>query len=1094
MTNPGLLLQACTHWGLGFIMKNSISKPVLAILATGILLTGAVLWFGLHPRKTAAPENLPAVAETSKPIPVPAPKTIPSPAKPLVAGADNNFLAVIPISLTNIIDDADSTWFRNDAAAKTLPTGTQVYGGIEFWLQGAIHLQGLATRDDQHQKFRTNITVPLDETNFADGKISVSERGKNIASIYFLGGTRFSTPAGEKFADVLWHYADGTASRSGIQYNIHLRDWWRSPYEDPARLPNELTKVAWQGPHPTRKTGSIRLYRVALINPHPEKIIRSLEFVSAMARPSLFVVALTLDPLMPGARPDNLTSEEMADPELNGQLQLFVQDSQGHPLVGAKVSVDSRSKIGSISPKFTTDASGMALVRYPDTGLQTLDVNAEHDDFSGRKMRWDVSAGDTVPANYTLKLASEVKIGGIVLDPENNPISGATIRLYRFWSGNDGNPDKKGEQANFTTQQQTTDADGHWQAKGLPQELIDHIGFEISHPDYVGTAANVGDNGSNEKQLREGTYKTILKRGQDVSGRVVDDAGNPVSGATVWAGRKYTRERKQATSDSGGQFSFHSVEIGDVQFSVMAKNHSPDSKMISVKPDMAEIIFRLKAGSVIRGHVQDESGQPVASARVNLEGNYGELAYDAYEFNANTDSNGDFSWDGAPAEEMPFYISHDGFEAKRGVKLAPNQDNTITMHKSRQLEGVVLDATTEQPVTKFTVRTGHTSGDNDSNVYGVIRYKDFSAADGRFTLTLEEEDDNAVLVMADGYADKVEKFPDAQNGSVQIIVKLKPAATLSGVVLGPDGTPAPGVTVAASDGSSSHGYVSLTGGRLRSYDAQSKMATTDDQGRFKLGSVPDDGLVVAAGDPGFARAPLAEVRNSGTITLQAWGRIEGTLKIGGQPGVGKELLFNLNIPGIGTDFNGYKSTVDDQGQFTMEKIPPGEGAIVRLIQNTPNSWTHSDSTSVTIKSGETTQVSLGDNGAVLVGRIRMDVQTTNDAPLNYDGTLSGQMPQQPSFNSSEEAQAYYKSPEWQALMKLHKQYSIELKVDGSFSVDNVVPGVYSLNISARVGGSRRWEHPPMAQGNTSVTVPDSFSPTTPIDIGEVELKSTPQQN
>jgi hypothetical protein len=186
--------------------------------------------------------------------------------------------------------------------------------------------------------------------------------------------------------------------------------------------------------------------------------------------------------------------------------------------------------------------------------------------------------------------------------------------------------------------------------------------------------------------------------------------------------------------------------------------------------------------------------------------------------------------------------------------------------------------------------------------------------------------------------------------------------------------------------------------------------------------------------------------------------------------------------------------VDDQGQFTMEKIPPGEGAIVRLIQTAPNSWTHSDSTAVTIKSGETTQVSLGDNGAVLVGRIRMDVQTTNDATLNYQGYLSGQMPQQPSFNSPDEAQAYYKSAEWQALMKLHKQYSIELKADGSFTVDNVVPGIYSLNISARVGGSRQWEHPPLAQGNTSVTVPDSFSPTTPIDVGEVELKATPQQN
>jgi hypothetical protein len=36
-----------------------------------------------------------------------------------------------------------------------------------------------------------------------------------------------------------------------------------------------------------------------------------------------------------------------------------------------------------------------------------------------------------------------------------------------------------------------------------------------------------------------------------------------------------------------------------------------------------------------------------------------------------------------------------------------------------------------------------------------------------------------------------------------------------------------------------------------------------------------------------------------------------------------------------------------------------------------------------------------------------------------------------------------------------------------------------------------WEHPPVAQGNTQFTVPDSFSPSQPIDIGEVQLTPPP---
>jgi hypothetical protein len=564
---------------------------------------------------------------------------------------------------------------------------------------------------------------------------------------------------------------------------------------------------------------------------------------------------------------------------------------------------------------------------------------------------------------------------------------------------------------------------------------------------------------------------------------------NPVSGATVWAGRKYYRDRQQTRSDDQGRFAFHNVTIGDTLFSVMAKDHSPESKTVNVHTNMSEIVFKLKAGHVIRAHVQDQSSQPVADARVGLEGSPGESADSAYEFSANTDSQGNFSWDSAPGEPMSFYIFHEGFEAKRGVKLVPDQDNTVTLHPSRQLQGQVLDDTTGEAVTNFTVRTGNASPDN-SDIYGIIRDHEFNAADGRFTLNLDEESDNAIRVTAGGYADKIQKMPDAQNGTVQMVVRLKPSAGLSGVVLAPDGSPAPGVSVGVS-GDPTRSYIQLSNGRLRSYNDRSRIATTDSDGKFDIPSVPDDGTVVAAGDPGFARAPLTEVRSTGTVTLQLWGRIEGTLKSHGQPAVGKDLLFNLSIPGFGTDFNGYKSTTDDQGQFTMEKIPPGDGAIVRLISTSPNSWSYSDSTPVTVKSGETTQVTLGDNGATLVGRIQFNNPPTNNEALNYQGNLSGQMPQMPHFNSPTETQAYYKTPEYQALMRLHKNYTVEMNPDGSFTVDDVVPGTYSLQIFARINKGNLWAQPPIAQGSTTVTVPDTFSPTTPIDIGEVVLTPTP---
>ncbi|MEY4916329.1 MAG: Thiol-disulfide oxidoreductase ResA [Verrucomicrobiota bacterium] len=1067
-------------------MKNSISKPVLVVVGLGLLLIVALLWFGLHRQNKSAP---PAPVAVEKPAAATAPaflqKPISTPAKPApkVVVADDHLLPVIPISLLKTLSEDPA---YNGSAMSSLPSGTQKYGGIEFWLQGILRLQGTGTRDFESSHFRTSVVVPLDETNGATGV--VWERGKNIAAAYILGGSLYSSEKShEKIADVLWHYDDDTVS-SPLEANRHLRDWVRQTYEEPARLPNPLTKIAWHGPHPTRTDVTLRLYRIGFINPHPEKTVRAIEFLSAMKKPSLFVAALTLDPLLPGARPDNLTSEEFGDPELRGLLQLSVQDAEGRPISGADVRSGFNAwNKGSPARHATTDVAGLAQVRYDDAA-ESLEVNAEADGFSGRMMLWDVKGGDQIPATYILKLTPELKLGGIVVNAENLPVAGASVTTYRFWRGPISNG--KGEQASYSRQALTTDAQGRWQAKGVPPTLLDSIGFNVSHPDYV-TANNVsGISGAVEQQLRAGTYKTVLQRGQSVRGRVVDGQEQPVASASVRVGQKYSSDRKETKTDADGRFTFSAVKTDEVLFSASAKGFSSEAKNILVKADMAEIIFRLKAGSTIRGHVQDESAQPLAGTRVNLSGNYGDPLYDANDFSATTDANGDFSWDSAPNQAMKFDVNKSGFESK-SAKLEPNQDNTITLRPARTVEGVVLDAASGQPVTNFTVTVGQTSGD-DKSIYGRMQKKLFNTPDGKFSVTTEDESENAVSVSAESYADKIEKFPEANNGAVQLTVRLTPSETLSGVVLAPDGTPAPNITVAAIETGNWNGGVQLTGSRLRAYGSQAHATETDSEGRFKISSPPEKGLVVAAADAGFGQAEISEVRASKILALQAWGRIEGTLKIGSQPAVGKELLFTLPIRSISTDFNGFKVTTDEQGAFTMEKIPPGEGSIVRLIKTSANSWSHSDSTSVTVKPGETTQVTLGDNGAVLVGRIRYAVQPTNETPISIQGNLSSTapMPAAPKFNTPAESQAYYNSPEMQALMRQRKNYSIEMRPDGAFTADNVVPGKYSLSITARAG--RDWSQPAIAQGSApEITVPDDFDPATPIDAGEVVLQPSP---
>lgn len=505
---------------------------------------------------------------------------------------------------------------------------------------------------------------------------------------------------------------------------------------------------------------------------------------------------------------------------------------------------------------------------------------------------------------------------------------------------------------------------------------------------------------------------------------------------------------------------------------------------------MPEIVFKLLPGKTIHAVVQDENATPISGVRVVLEGNGMDDAGHTYEFSATTDTNGYFEWDGTPDTPMPFSFGKQGYEYKRDVKLTPGQDNVVTLNHPRQLQGTVLDADTGAPITKFTVRAGrHQAGQSD--VYGVISYQEFNSQDGTFKLDLNEEEDNAVEVFGDDYAEKIQDFPQAQNGIIQVTIQLKRSEALQGIVEGPDGTPLPGVNIAAAQ-SSGGGFVSLAGGHLRSWNQQSKVITSDADGKFSVPAPSDNSTIVAAGDFGFASAPLAQVRSSGIIILQPWGAIEGVLEIGGQPASGKDLMLGLQIPGLGIDYNSYKRTTDDQGDFTFDKVPPGDITINRLIQNSPNSWMNSYGKDVHVDPEQTVQVTLGDSGAIIQGTVRFDTPPADDEKLFISGSLSSQMPNRPTFNSPQEAQAYYQSPEGQAQVKQMKNFAFVVGADNSFIIDSVPSGVYSLNIMATKQSSQPWAGSLLAQGQMTITIPDDANPSSPISIGEIVLKANKQ--
>src|SRR6185437_6208628 len=220
------------------------------------------------------------------------------------------------------------------------------------------------------------------------------------------------------------------------------------------------------------------------------------------------------------------------------------------------------------------------------------------------------------------------------------PIPGAAITLNRFWTGGEL-PNRKGEQTDFRSQKLTTGADGHWHASGVPPELLDHIMLDIVHSNYLRTNITVGANPTQAKEFRAETMKIVLFSGTGAHGFVTDENDSPIAGATVWTSIKYFRDRQETKTDSRGHFAFQHVSESDVPFSVSASGHAPATKTVTVKADMPDIIFKLGAGHVIRGIVQDDSGSPISGVQVSLEN--GTVGQGDYDFSATTGDDGKFS-------------------------------------------------------------------------------------------------------------------------------------------------------------------------------------------------------------------------------------------------------------------------------------------------------------------------------------------------------------------------------------------------------------------------------------------------------------------
>ena len=264
--------------------------------------------------------------------------------------------------------------------------------------------------------------------------------------------------------------------------------------------------------------------------------------------------AIDLPPYEPGAAVSPVRIRLTNGRQARGR----VVDTDGNPVAGAEVklkwSEQKPSRFASLRRTDATEAvatneQGAFRIAAVNTGK--YDVNVSHMEYvspGALPVEVPEGRGEIDLGEFTLVPGAEIL--GVVVDPDQEPVEGASIRFRSYGWARD------------QERTATTDADGNFRLAGLPHEQID---LTVEAEGYALSTLQGARPATGEPILIQ------LARGASLSGRVLTAAGTAAVGARVnlepdfstrmrvrdW----YLRDTRTRT-DGDGRFSFGHVTPG----------------------------------------------------------------------------------------------------------------------------------------------------------------------------------------------------------------------------------------------------------------------------------------------------------------------------------------------------------------------------------------------------------------------------------------------------------------------------------------------------------------------------------------------------
>lgn len=796
-----------------------------------------------------------------------------------------------------------------------------------------------------------------------------------------------------------------------------------------------------------------------------------------------------------------------------------VHRQTGEPVENAEVRYNYRGLKEAVL--LSTNVNGQCRIDWAGVQSPFVRIRVYRPDFVPliESLYDEKDAVPNVRQAYTVSLEPGMQIGGKVVNEENEPVEGATVFINIY------DEDTKIFRANIRDRKVTTDANGEW-VFGLCPARYQDAAFKLSHPDYADDNW-MGSRRAEESQLRGKSVVWVMERGVNILGRVVNTAGNPIQNADIYLGDDRFGDFPTAKSDAFGRFEFKNFAAGQVTMTVQAAGYAPESLAVAAVKSPVEVEVMLQPGSRVYGQVVDKNGVPRAGVKVYAETWRG---HRALRWETSTDSQGRFVWNEAPADEVLLDISGANCMRVRDYPVVPSdREYVITMYDALKVHGRVTDARTGETIPAFTAIKGLRFRNNETIHWQRSGNPDdqLSFTNGSYTMVYTFSYPELFLrIEAPGYLPAVSQAFYGDEEDLEVDFALTKGEGLKGYVMKPDETPAEGARIAIA---AVGGHVQVTNGELddrRDYI----ILTADEKGMFSLPPQDDRYKLAIVHESGWAEVTPEEFEADAHIRLKAWGRLDGTLYVEGRPGAGEKISgyyqgisWEQGQPNISWSLS---ANTDGEGCFAFEHVKPGLYSVGRLIKVTQSSWTTTNTSRVEVLSGGTADVVLGLTGRPVIGRLvapeGVEIYDWNMGHRNISSYMTPQkapevdieypIPPNIEAMSLAEIKAFYenwqKSDAFKEYQKKvqeqynkanqqkdlnQKRYTFMAAPDGTFRIEDVEPGDYSLRVEIyepEANGNYDFQKP-LGRIDTRFSVPDMPEGymAEPLDIGEVQLQS-----